>query len=322
MKTLINTLRVLVGLLFTITGIVKLNDPLGYAFLLQDYFGHGGLYIGFIYNHALAVAGILTLIETILGVALILGYAIQLMKWVLLISTFSLTILILITAYSHNGENCNYLSSIVTLSPELSFWKFLGLFIIASIIFIKSYLIRPIYKLMLSKWILFITFILCLLVTYKSLMHLPFVDTSPYQKGTTIINKIDTTDTYKTTPWDFNIFLGNKDLTPTILEHENLILIVSYDLNNTEAEGWDNVKSLIKKVGKKDYKVLVLASATEEAIADFKDELNLTVDFAQIDREQAKRMIRSNPGLLLLKNGTIIKKKHWNDINHLKLRQK
>ena len=38
MKQIVNLSRVLVGVLFIISGLIKLNDPVGFSFKLKDYF--------------------------------------------------------------------------------------------------------------------------------------------------------------------------------------------------------------------------------------------------------------------------------------------
>ena len=38
MKALVGITRIFVGVLFIISGLIKLNDPVGFSFKLQDYF--------------------------------------------------------------------------------------------------------------------------------------------------------------------------------------------------------------------------------------------------------------------------------------------
>jgi len=39
MKTLVNILRIFVGSLFIFSGLIKINDPIGFSFKLEEYFG-------------------------------------------------------------------------------------------------------------------------------------------------------------------------------------------------------------------------------------------------------------------------------------------
>ena len=38
MKQIVNLSRILVGVLFIISGLIKLNDPVGFSFKLKEYF--------------------------------------------------------------------------------------------------------------------------------------------------------------------------------------------------------------------------------------------------------------------------------------------
>ena len=38
MKVLVGVSRIFVGIFFIISGLIKLNDPMGFSFKLQDYF--------------------------------------------------------------------------------------------------------------------------------------------------------------------------------------------------------------------------------------------------------------------------------------------
>lgn len=74
MKILVNVLRIVVGILFIISGFIKLNDPVGFSYKLQEYFSPGVLDLDFLSPYALGIAIILVIIELVLGIALIIGY--------------------------------------------------------------------------------------------------------------------------------------------------------------------------------------------------------------------------------------------------------
>ncbi len=321
MKVLINALRIIVGTLFVLAGIVKLNDPIGYALLLQNYFGEAGLQWDFIHNRALIFAVLLILMEITFGVILMLGYVFQLARWILVITSAGLTAFTLYIAYANTVADCGYLTSTSLLTPQASFWKFLSIFIVSIILFIKSHLIEPMFKLMVNKWIIFVTFIGSLFIHYEVLTHLPFFDFSPFKKGTSLTKEIEAPADYDFSPWDFSVFQGDKNLTSKLLDQEKLILIVSYDLTHSDTEGWEKIKSFTQEAKKQGYVIKALTPTSPHQINQFKTDFRLKIDFAQIDKNQAQNMIRANPGVLVLNKGVIVQKKHWNNLHGIKLKE-
>ena len=59
------------------------------------------------------------------------------------------------------------------------------------------------------------------------------------------------------------------------------------------------------------YKFYCLTSSPEEQIELWKDKTGAEYPFCQMDDITLKTMVRSNPGLILIKNGTILNK--WSD---------
>lgn len=73
MKLLVGFSRIIVGVLFIISGLIKLNDPVGFSFKLKDYFAPEVLDLGFLVPYALLLAIILVIFEVLLGLALLLS---------------------------------------------------------------------------------------------------------------------------------------------------------------------------------------------------------------------------------------------------------
>ena len=69
----------------------------------------------------------------------------------------------------------------------------------------------------------------------------------------------------------------------------------------------------------KGYKVIGLTASGANLQADLKKEFNLNFDFYQTDETALKTIVRSNPGFLILKQGTITQKKHWFDASDIEL---
>ena len=73
MKYLVGFSRVFVGVLFIISGLIKLNDPVGFSFKLEEYFSPSVLDLNFLMPYALLLAVVLVILDAFRSVLLI-GY--------------------------------------------------------------------------------------------------------------------------------------------------------------------------------------------------------------------------------------------------------
>ncbi len=104
--------------------------------------------------------------------------------------------------------------------------------------------------------------------------------------------------------------------TDTILNDKSYSFwLIMYDINLTA-----NNETLIAKINdfyklstQADYKVIALTASGPADIDKFKHKHNLLVDFYSVDATVLKTMLRSNPGLMLIKNGTVIMNWHHNN---------
>ena len=74
MKYLVHICRILVGGLFIFSGLIKLNDPLGFSYKLQEYFSEEVLNLPFLDGYALGISVFVVVLEVVLGVFLLIGY--------------------------------------------------------------------------------------------------------------------------------------------------------------------------------------------------------------------------------------------------------
>jgi hypothetical protein len=121
---------------------------------------------------------------------------------------------------------------------------------------------------------------------------------------------------YETPIHDFSIAAPNgDDLTETIKKDPGFVfLLVSYNLAKAD-------KNALKKAGDyytlstifSDVKFYAVTSSLKNEIRNTRESLDLQYDFGSADEIALKTIIRSNPGLLLIKDGTILGKWHFND---------
>ena len=108
----------------------------------------------------------------------------------------------------------------------------------------------------------------------------------------------------------------NSDIGEDLLNDPNFsFMVVAYDV--TKAEGGEvaqKLKELGEEAEKNNYHFYAITSSPYDLYEDYRHENQLAFPFYTADEIFLKTIIRSNPGLLLLKNGEILAKWHANDI--------
>ncbi len=364
MKVLVGFSRIFVAALFLFSGFIKLNDPVGFSYKLQDYFAEGVLNLEFLIPFALLIAIFIVIFEVIVGITLLLGYLPKFTVWSLLLMIVFFTFLTFYSAYFNKVTDCGCFGDALPLTPWESFTKDIILLFFILILFFGKKYITPILPKPSHKWIVFVCFTACLAFAYHVLMHMPTFDFRAYKIGTNIqegmtvpkdaqeaqfeyywkfeVNGkekiIKTSGEYPTVDGkyievetkmldegyippihDFAIERDGKEYTTEFLEKENLIAIIMYNLSKSEGEGMVAVKRLTDKAKAQGYDVIGLTASGPQDISQKKEQYGLDFEFYNTDETALKTILRSNPGVLALKKGTIINKLHWNDVDELSL---
>lgn len=115
---------------------------------------------------------------------------------------------------------------------------------------------------------------------------------------------------------DFSISdLNGSDYTEDIIGNPNYnFLLICYDLEKTEKDVFGKINDFAALCKQDSVPLIILTSSTKETIDIFKQETKTNVDFYNTDGTVLKTMIRSNPGLMLLKAGTVIDMWHYNSL--------
>lgn len=188
----LQVLRILMGVLFIFSGLVKANDPSGLANKMVEFFEPGVLDIPFLIPHVLAFSIFLITCEIVLGVALLLGFMWRLFAWPMLALNIFFTFL---TAYiyywdvirhSAKVRECGCFGDCIKISNSETFWKDVILLIVAIILFIYRNRIRPLLPKYPNTAVFILSVFLVLGVQWWAMEHLPFHDCMPYKVGNSI----------------------------------------------------------------------------------------------------------------------------------------
>ncbi|MGE0078777.1 MAG: BT_3928 family protein [Bacteroidales bacterium] len=90
-------------------------------------------------------------------------------------------------------------------------------------------------------------------------------------------------------------------------------LVVSSRLDKADVNAFKKLTDLYYKANEKGYGFICATATSLDAIRQFTSENAIPFQFVTADEVTLKTIVRSNPGLLLLYNGTIIGKWHWRD---------
>ncbi len=105
---------------------------------------------------------------------------------------------------------------------------------------------------------------------------------------------------------------GN-DITEEVLQDEEYsFLLISYKMEKANKKGLLKANELAK-AGKDKFRFYCLTASTNEHIDKISKELGLDFNIYMSDEIMLKTVVRSNPGLVLLKNGSVIRKWHHRD---------
>lgn len=114
---------------------------------------------------------------------------------------------------------------------------------------------------------------------------------------------------------DFTIVSDRfEDITSKVLSNTaQSYLLVMYDLNKTSVDGAKRAEEIYLKYKNSVTQFYALTASSDEDIAKFRKTTGVTFPFCKTDPTTLKTIIRANPGLVLIQNGTIQGKWNWRD---------
>ena len=134
-KIIAHIFRYFVGFLFIFSGLIKLNDPIGFSFKLEEYFGPTVFNLDFLIPIVLPMAIFIVILEVVLGIFLIIGFKKKFTLWSLLLMIIFFTFLTWYSAYFNKVTDCGCFGDAIKLTPWESFTKDVVLLVMIGFIF-------------------------------------------------------------------------------------------------------------------------------------------------------------------------------------------
>ena len=312
-KTAVNICRIILAVTFILSGFVKAVDPLGTQYKIHDYLAAMGLaqYAPDILT--LAASVLLSTVEFILGICLLFAIRRRLVSRIVLWVMIAMTLITLWLAWTDPIHDCGCFGDALVLTNWQTLWKNVVL-LIAAIIVWKWPTLQPRLISASNQWIVVnysVVFIL-FFIAGRSLYTLPQFDFRPYHIGANLREGWQRMMDGEESPYsDFFIERADdgEDITEQVLNDEGYtFLLVAPHLEQADDSRLDQVNLMYEYCQDNGYPFYCLTASTEKAINRWCEMTGAEYPFCQTDDITLKTVIRSNPGLLLLKDGTVIRK--------------
>ena len=318
-KAAVNICRLILALTFIFSGFVKAVDPLGTQYKIQDYLvalGLGKLIPDFT---TLSLSVLLAATEFFLGICLLFAIRRRVVSKLVLAVMVAMTPLTLWLAIADPIHDCGCFGDALVLTNWQTLWKNLVL-LGAAIVVWKWPLEQPRLISRTNQWIVMnytLVFIL-LFISAKSLYTLPQFDFRPYHIGADIREGWNKMMEGEESPFQ-DLFIEQmetgEDLTEQILNNPDYtFLLIAPHLEQADDSRLDEINQMYEYSLENDYTFYCLTASGEKAIERWRDLTGAEYPFCQTDDITLKTIIRSNPGLVLLKDGKVIRKWSHNDL--------
>ena len=299
---------------------------------------------------SLEIGMVMIVLEITIGIAILLFYRMRVTSWVLLALMLFFTFLTFYSAYFDKVTDCGCFGDAIKLTPWQSFWKDIILMVFVSHLFWYRKRYQAVLRTLEGHSVIIITVVTSLFLGVYVVRHLPFIDFRAYRVGNNIpkqmlppeqpvieytfvkngeevrtqkflpaeegyaykSSRILNEDKIKPKITDYSVSSPEgEDITATTFKGFKL-LIVMFDVRKASTENIEVIRQLAKTLeGKVD--CLVLTSSSSEQMESFRHEHQLGVPYAFSDATVLKTIIRSNPGIALWKDGTVLGNWHHND---------
>jgi uncharacterized membrane protein YphA (DoxX/SURF4 family) len=104
------------------------------------------------------------------------------------------------------------------------------------------------------------------------------------------------------------------DVTRAIIEHPGYHFIATaYSLEKASPEGLKKLSKLSREINTAGYNIVLLTGSLQSTIQKYEQQYRWDLQVYQADDIELKTMVRATPGLILMKDGTILKKWHYHN---------
>ena len=311
-KIIVNIARWLLAVVLIFSGYVKAVDPMGTSYKIRDYLDAARLadYVPDVSVMILSV--VLSAVEFLLGICLLFAIRRRLVSRLAVVLMTFMTLLTLWLAIANPISDCGCFGDAIVLTNWQTFLKNVVLLGAAAIVACYPLdMMRFVSR--SNQWIVVNFSVVYIFATSGvSQYGLPQFDFRPYHIGTDLRAGWQRMMEEADSPYaDFFIERvdNGEDITEQVLNDKGYtFLLVAPHLEDANDSRLDQINEVYEYAQENGYPFYCLTASTDKGINMWIDQTGAEYTFCHTDETTLKTVIRSNPGLVLLKDGTVIRK--------------
>lgn len=359
--------RGITGLLFIFSGLIKINDPLGFSYKLEEY--SVAFNLKWVGSYSLALSVSLCVLEIVLGVAILLGMKSKLVTRGLLALIIFFAFLTFYSAWFHKVTECGCFGDAIPMTQWQSFSK--NVFLLLMIVYMCRYykLITPVLGTNACWSAVALSAVVSIYIGYYTINHLPIFDFLPYKIGNHLpdlmkvpkgapVDEFEITYTLKNNKTGVTRQLSDKEyLSTKIYENKDWkyisasepvlikagyqaplkdfiitdamgvdhtdeiannqgyeLLFIEYDLHHADLEIQRRLNDLATTAQEFNVRTVGITAESTQDVELFCKKVNAMYELFYCDAIPLKMIVRANPGIVLLHNGTVVNKWQYADL--------
>lgn len=301
--------RTLLGITFILSGFVKAVDPRGFAYKIGDYLQSAHIPFPSWIDLPVILAVGVCMVEFILGIYLLLGLRRRLTAvFTLAVMTF-FTVISLLLVIFHPVANCGCFGDFLVLDDWQTFGKNIVLLALSILLIRNPRVAKPWVPVGWQWFISLYTGVFIFIFCLRSLYYLPLIDFRPYKIGANLKEMVFPTQESRTDAPPLDLMVTdtlNNDFTAQILmEKRPVFLVITPKLDDVSSYATEQLADTYDWCADKGYLFYCITASTLDDIRNWCYYNDAQYPFLLADYTTLTTMIRSNPGLMLVRNGVV-----------------
>ena len=293
---LVLIVKILSAIVYILSGLLKLQDPVGTSLIVEAYFRF--MHLNDFIRYAKILGVMLGFVETVIGLAVFFGIWQKVVRWMLVAMQSFFTVISLILLVRNPEMHCGCFGEAIHLTHLQTFIKNI---ILMAIVLHVSFSDRMSQRTKVWKHYTFgASIVFVAAITLYSWFNLPLIDFTDYDKGTKLLSQAGfrmLPDSEKEDCMPLPMLSPEDNLLPDFSKGKWAIISVYDQLD------WQVITTMHAELIRQGMNVMILI--TMDVITNDIDLDENTNDIFLTDRTTALSLNRSNGGVTLLDDGVI-----------------